>query len=159
MIIPDCRSDIHYNEDFLNKDDKQYIASFDQCTDTMDSAIEVIKTDGFITLEDEFEGISETLATVLGKELPADVKKKLSEVIKPSNYEEEFEKYADVLKYELLQYIELERNELIISMIDGMPEDEYEKNREEALKRNEESENPKEYYDTRKFYDTEKEEN
>ena len=150
MIIPDCRSDIHYNEDFLNKDDKQYIAGFDQCTDTMDSAIEVIKTDGFITLEDEFEGISETLATVLGKELPADVKKKLSE-----NYIEEFETYADVLKYELFQYIELERNEQITSMIDGMPEDEYEKNRKEALKRNEESENPKEYYDTRKLYNTE----
>lgn len=159
MIIPDCRSDIHYNEDFLNKDDKQYIASFDQCTDTMDSAIEIIKTDGFITLEDEFEGISETLATVLGKELPADVKKKLSDLLFPLNYEEKFETYADVLKYELLQYIELERNELIISMIDGMPEDEYEKNREEALKRNEKSENPKEYYDTRKLYDTEKEEN
>ena len=154
MIIPDCRSDIHYNEDFLNKDDKQYIAGFDQCTDTMDSAIEVIKTDGFITLEDEFEGISETLATVLGKELPADVKKKLSE-----NYIEEFETYADVLKYELFQYIELERNEQITSMIDGMPEDEYEKNRKEALKRNEESENPKEYYDTRKLYNTENEEN
>ena len=66
MIIPDCRSDIHYNEDFLNKDDKQYIAGFDQCTDTMDSAIEVIKTDSSCTLVDEFEDISGTLATVLG---------------------------------------------------------------------------------------------
>ena len=150
MIIPDCRNDIHYNEDFLSKDDKQYIAGFDWCTDIIGSAIADIKTGGFFTLEEEFEDDSETLASVLEKELPVDVKKKLSE-----NYEEEFETYADVLKYELFQYIELERDELIISMIDGMPEDEYEKNREEALIRNEESENPKEYYDTRKLYNTE----
>ena len=150
MIIPDCRNDIHYNEDFLSKDDKQYIAGFDWCTDTIGSAIADIKTGGFFTLEEEFEDDSETLASVLEKELPVDVKKKLSE-----NYEEEFETYADVLKYELLQYIELERDELITSMIDGMPEDEYEKNRKEALIRNEESENPKEYYDTRKLYNTE----
>lgn len=149
MLIPDCRNDIHYNEDFLNKDDKQYIAGFDSCTDAMEIAIAAIETANFY-LDELFEDDSETLASVLEKELPADVKKKLSE-----NYIEEFETYADVLKYELFQYIELERNEQITSMIDGMPEDEYEKNRKEALKRNEESENPKEYYDTRKLYNTE----
>ena len=47
MLIPDCRNDIHYNEDFLNKDDKQYIAGFDSCTDVMEIAIAAIETANF----------------------------------------------------------------------------------------------------------------
>ena len=149
MLIPDCRNDIHYNEDFLNKDDKQYIAGFDSCTDAMEIAIAAIETANFY-LDELFEDDSETLASVLEKELTVDVKKRISD-----EYGTECETYADVLLCELFQYIEMERDELITSMIDGMQEDEYEKNRKEALKRNEESENPKEYYDTRKLYNTE----
>ena len=149
MLIPDCRNDIHYNEDFLNKDDKEYVAGFDCCTDAIETSIAAIETATFI-FDEVFEDDSETLAAVLEKELPVEVKKRLSD-----EYATKCETYADMLLCELFQYIEMERDELITSMIDGMQEDEYEKNRKEALKRNEESENPKEYYDTRKLYNTE----
>ena len=78
MLIPDCRNDIHYNEDFLNKDDKQYIAGFDSCTDAMEIAIAAIETANFY-LDELFEDDSETLASVLEKELTVDVKKRISD--------------------------------------------------------------------------------
>ena len=55
-------------------------------------------------------------------------------------------------KQEESEWMEDARDLLITGMIDNMDDEEYRKIREDVLKRNEKSENPKEYCDTRTLY-------
>ena len=51
----------------------------------------------------------------------------------------------------MLEWLESERNELIVSMIDNMDDEIYSAVRNKILKDNISSDKPKEYYDTRKY--------
>ena len=48
------------------------------------------------------------------------------------NEDREVKTYADLIRMKLFEWIEMERNELITSMIDNMDDKEYEQNKKEA---------------------------
>jgi hypothetical protein len=98
---------------------------------------------------------------MLNKELPDYLKEKYEMEFTfgdRDNEEREIKTYADLLRMKLLEWIEMERNELITSMIDNMDEDIYNAIRNKVLKENQEKDNPKEYYDSRKYIVTGKKE-
>ncbi len=136
-MFADARTDDAYNEDFLNKLDKKYLAGFDYALECITCLFE-----GNIDVyEDE---LSET---------------------KPKDYEiEEGEAFAtrsdlyDIVKEngELLALVvsrwhESERNMLVASLIDNMDDKERHAIRNKVLTENAKKKEPKEYFDSRHF--------
>lgn len=151
MMFPDCRNDDFYNEDFLTEKDREFIYGHDWCTEeVVDHFFDNL--DIYIDEKDEEDPLK-----VLFKELPED-EKETEEVEWTFGDREpetrEIRTYGDLLRYYLLHYIEINRDELITSIIDGMDEEEFNKIRKKVLERNKTKENPKEYYDTRKYMTT-----
>ena len=111
--IPDCREDDFYNIERLSRDDRNFINGYDWSTE--------MEVDSFFdNLEDYFNADS-VLMQALNTELPESMK---------DEYEMEFsflrrtdtraiETFGDLLRFELLSHLECERNDLIVSMIDG----------------------------------------
>lgn len=118
MIIPNCREDEAYNYDFLDDVSKIEISGFDY-------AIEQI-VNLFENNLDVYEGRLEVDTEI-------DVDKFL-------------DKAKDELSKMIKDWAEMGRNELIVSMIESMNDDEYKANKEKALK-----ENPDKYTNTRLF--------
>lgn len=118
MLFPDCRNDNYYNERFLDKNDTEFV-------DGMDFMLEQICN--------LFENNLDVYAGRLEVETEIDV-----------------DKFLDKAKEELSEMIkdwaEMERNQMITSMIDGMNTEAYETNRKKVLK-----EHKNEFYNTRKF--------
>ena len=145
MILPDCRRDESYNQDFLNERDKEFLAGFDWATEmACDNFFDNRYDD---TNSDEN---SDYLDRTLTKEVPDYMQEEYIMEHSFENMQDEKRKvktYADYVRFEILKWIEEQRNELITSMIDGMNEDEYKTLREKALK-----EHPnKKYCDTRSY--------
>ncbi len=124
--IPDCRHDKYYNEDFLNADDKEFLAGFDYCLDQITNLFR----NNLEAYKDKIDEMTEDK----DKTGFADVFKLLTAS-------------ADVLAAIAEHWAEKERNELITSIIDGMDDKDYANIREAALKKNPK----KNYYDTRDF--------
>ena len=146
MMFPDCRNDDRYNEDFLSGQDKAELFGYDWCTE------EVV--DNFFDNLDVYFDDDDYLMHILNEELPEDMQKE--EVIEWTfgdrpDTTRQIKTYRDLLRSKLHDWIEMERDEIITSMIDAMDENLYQAIRNKVLKDNEKSENPKEYYDTRKF--------
>lgn len=143
-FIPDTRNDSNYNEDFLNADDNNFVQGYDCAVDTIVNLL---------------AGNLDTYQQELTELCPAD---------HIPEYDEAFATRTDL--YEIVtankeilcaiikDWMEMERDEIITSFIDNMDDKEYEMIKENVLKRNAVSENPKEYYDTRKYAVTGKKE-
>ena len=145
MLFPDCRNDNYYNEDFLNNTDREFVGGYDWAVDTIDNLFENL---GMLT------GESDTVERFLKKSLPASLTDSYTmDLTYPSKHQEEREvkTYGDYIRMKLLEWLEIQRNELITSMIDSMNDAVYNTSRDDALKKNEEAEDKKEYYDTRHF--------
>ena len=113
MYIPDCRTDEYYNVDKLNEHDKAEIAGYDWCAE------EVV--DNFFDNLDVYFDDDSVLAEALGKEVPASLQTEYE-------FEDSFDgqketrvvkTYADLLRMCLLDYMERNRDEVIVSMIDN----------------------------------------
>ena len=151
MMFPDCRNDENYNEDFLNSKDKEFVRGFDW-------AAEMAADNLFDNLDSVIE--DDYILRRLNEKLP-DVDQTEYEFTSTFNETDEtrtIKTVADYLRYKLLEYIEMERDELITSMIDNMDEEEYMNIRKSVLEKNRNLEKPKEYYNTRKFAITGKKE-
>ena len=147
MLIPDCRRDEIYNEDFLNKDDTGFVKGFDWCAEhAADAAFNNLSC-----IFDEDSGGK--LAEVLAAEAPEHLRTKYDwERLDGTAEAREVRTYGDYLRYVLADWIERQRDELITSMIDGMDEGEYAELKAAAIERNETLPDPKEYYNTRKVF-------
>lgn len=121
--IPDCRTDENYNEKYLNEDDKCEVRGFDWCAEmAADTFFDNLPFD-----DDSY------LMHVLNEELPEDMREEYdveSDFVDGAPEHRIVRTYADLLRKELLVYMECERNELITSMIDGMPDEDYTANKE-----------------------------
>ena len=150
MLFPNCRDDEYYNQDFLNGQDSEFVRGFDW-------AVEMAVDNFFDNDMYELADNDSYLGHILNKKLPEDLREEYDmEFSFPCDSPKEdehrvVETYADLIRYKLLEWIEMERDELITSMIDHMDEDVYKALRNKTLKDNEKQEKPKEYYDTRKF--------
>ncbi len=123
MMIPDCRSDETYNEKHLSHDDATYITGFDACVDAC--------VDNFFNNIDEFPEEMEA-AGIDPEDIDYDIIN--SDTLIANMTEEEISKLSPstrmikAVKDAMLQYAESERDETITVLIDGMDEEELEKN-------------------------------
>lgn len=142
MLMPDCRKDDTYNEDFLNEKDKEFLRGFDWA---VEMAVDMFFQEDMGGLKDK----NLYLGNILCEKLPDRNKEEYTMDFTFGNKESEdrtTENYGDMIQLELLSAIESERNELIVSMIDNMDERVYEAIRENALEKNKDK-----YHDTRRF--------
>ena len=113
--IPDCRTDEFYNDKNLNEKDKEFVRGYDWCTECA--------ADTFFDNLDVFFGDDSHLMHVLNEELPQGLKEKYeferTYGVDKKTETREVTTYGDLLRVRLLEYIESERDELIISMVDG----------------------------------------
>lgn len=108
MRVPDCRTDENYNERYLRGNDAEFVRGYDFLTDNVIESF-------FYNLD-----IYEDLDLIFDDNKAVMMKGKV-----------------DLVKNALLDYIENERDMLITSMIDEMPEEEYAKVREEEKAKDE----------------------
>lgn len=157
MIFPDCRNDNYYNEDFVGNADIDFLKGFDWVTE------EVV--DNFF--DNVFDGLpieegDGKLEDLLNSKVPVEMRTKyeMEFAFGRKNEVRKVETYADFLRMKLLEWIEMERNELITSMIDNMDEELYDAIRNKKLKDNSKKpkEEQKEYYNSRKYMITGKKE-
>ena len=152
MMMPNCRKDDYYNQDFLVKEDSDFIDGFDWC---VEMAVDNFFDNNMYGLLDE-----ETyLGKILSEELPENLQENyVMEYNLPKNApktpeERKCKTYADLIRLHLLAWIEMERNEIITSMIDNSDKEVYQAIRNKRLKDNEKlygTDKYKEYYNTRK---------
>lgn len=141
-LFPDCRNDDVYNENFLAEMDDQFVYGFDCALD----AIINLFANNLDTYEEELTELCPE-----GYEKEEDeafaTRKDLYEII-----ENDKEIICAIIK----DWLEMERNEVITSCIDGYDDDSYGALKVEALKRHPELKDK--LYDTRKFMVTGKKE-
>ena len=129
--IPDCRTDDTYNQKYLNKEDKREIFGFDWCAE--------MAADNFF---DNLETYANPeLLAFLNAEIPEDEHEEYEWIptINLGDQPPEPEKrtirtYGDLLRSQLADWIESERDEIITSMIDAMDDDEYQRIKAEVDK-------------------------
>lgn len=142
MLFPDCRNDEYYNQDFLDGMNEKIVRGYDFAVET---------ADGFFD-NPEFVNDDEIMR-FFDKELPEDMRDEYEiNCITPDEHSEARKvlTYGDYVRSRLIAWLEMQRNELITSMIDSMDDTLYEAIRNKIMK-----ENPdKEFYDTRKFMTT-----
>lgn len=118
--IPDCRKDEYYNENKVKGSDKEFLRGFDWCTQ--------MAVDNFF--DNEMFGLAEEgeyLGHILCEKVPEDMQEEYyMESTFPDAEDEKrkVETYADLVRMKILEWIELERNELIVSMIEENSEEE-----------------------------------
>lgn len=120
--IPDCRTDEYYNEKFLNKPDKDFIRGFDWCVEmAVDNFFDNEMFD--LTQSDSY------LGHILNDTVPDELQEEYTQdhvfLNDGENEQRKVETYADLIRYKLLYWIEMERKELITSIIDDMSDEEY----------------------------------
>ena len=121
--IPDCRRDETYNEKYLNKKDKEFLRGFDWCCEM---AVDNFFDNDMDELQDEFT----YLGHVLSEELPGIMQIEYEYETIDGVEKRKIKTYADLVRSKILDWIEMERDELITSMIDGMSDEEYQEIKE-----------------------------
>ena len=120
MIMPDCRNDEVYNAKNLTKTDKEFVDGYDWATEQV---VDNFFDNNMSELEDE-----ETyLGHILCEELPKNLQEEYEMEFAFGNRENEVRQtktYADLIRFKLLEWLEMGRNELITSMIDSYGDDE-----------------------------------
>lgn len=122
--IPNCREDEYYNQKYLTGEDKEFIRGYDWCTEmVVDNFF-----DNFFDVDNDF------IRHYLSQKVPDYLKKEYDMIFSFHPYAEngeehretrKIETYEDILRYEMLEWIERRRDEMITSMIDekyGDPE-------------------------------------
>lgn len=94
--IPDCREGEYYNQKYLNEKDKQFVAGFDWAVERISELFR-----GNINVFPELEELLDDNTAVIR------------------------ENKEETVKNAVEEWAEMERDELITSMIDGMSEEEY----------------------------------
>lgn len=122
--IPDCRNDENYNEKYLNNFDKEFVRGYDWCVE--------MSVDNFFDNLDIYFGDDSHIMHLLNEELPENMREEyeIERTFADENARVEkrdVKTYVDLLRSKILDYIEMERDELITSMIDNMDEQEYAK--------------------------------
>lgn len=115
--IPDCRTDECYNYENLTNDDKQFVNGFDYCTE--------VAADCFFDNLDAFFGSDSHIMHALNEELPREMKEAYEvefDYLGNGTVTRDVETYADLLRARMLEFIEAQRDELIVSMIDNASE-------------------------------------
>ena len=117
--IPDCRRDEFYNQRFLSGDNKAFIDGFDWCAENA--------VDNFFSNNYDYDDGTE-IAHFLNQKVPECLREKyVMEYTFGNRPDEErtVENYSDLIRAELLAWIESERNTMITGMIDDMSDEEY----------------------------------
>ena len=138
--FPDCRNDDVYNEDFLSHKDKEFIAGFDYCLEQIKNLIE----NNLDTYEDELTDTAEDLGEFVPEDEVFSTRDDLFEII---------EENRELLSTIISHWTEMDRDELIVSMLENMDEAEFNKNRNHILTLNDAKtgDDKKEYYNTLKY--------
>lgn len=129
--IPNCRTDENYNEKFLNEKDSEFVKGYDWC---VEMAVDNFFANNMFDLQNE----DSYLGHLLNEKLPESMQEEYEVEFRfagCSDRETEtrkIETYADLIRSKILDWIEMERDELITSMIDNMSEEEYERNKRKA---------------------------
>lgn len=127
-FIADGRTDETYNQKYLNREDKEFLRGFDWCVE--------MAADNFFGNE-MFGLVDEDghLGHVLCEEVPESMQEEYEvETLEGETIKIRVRTYADLIRSKLRDWMEMERDELITSMIDDMDDDEYEANREKYEK-------------------------
>ena len=126
--IPNCRTDENYNQKYLNEKDKEFLAGFDWCTE---SAV-----DNFFDNNYDSDDGSHICHELLQELSEGEKESYLMEFTfgDRKNEDRKVETIIDKIRYEILAWIESERDMLITSMIDAMGEEEYHKIKSEVDK-------------------------
>ena len=119
--IPDCRTDECYNYEKLTNDDKQFVNGFDYCTEAA--------ADCFFDNLDAFFGSDSHIMHALNEELPREMKEtyevEFEYLGEQKSVSRDVETYADLLRVRMLDFIEAQRDDLIVSMIDSASDGAY----------------------------------
>lgn len=117
--FPDARTDEFYNQKYLNKVDKEFIAGYDWNTENV--------VDNFFNNLEDLD--SDYLTNLLSEKVPDHLKEQYEMIFtnggEPTTEERHVVTYADYLRVRLLDSIESERDQMITSMIDNMDDEEY----------------------------------
>lgn len=118
--IPDCRTDENYNIKYLADIDKAEVSGYDYCAEMV--------VDNFFNNLDVYYGGDNYFMHIMNEEIPESMREEY--VMEYSDGSREDEKrtvktYGDLLRSNLLDWIESERDQLITSIIDGYTEEEY----------------------------------
>ena len=124
--IPDCRNpkeinfkgevigENAYYEGNLSDRDKEFVRGFDYCVDyAADNFF-----DNLITYYDR----DSYLIHILNEELPRELKDSYEVEIDGQTFTRDVETYKDLFRKQMLDWIEMQRDELITSMIDNAAE-------------------------------------
>jgi hypothetical protein len=152
MMLPDCRNDDYYNKDFLDGSNEEFVRGYDWATEAVDNLF-----NNMDSLTDGSDHIEKFLDEPLPECMQTDYEMDFAFQDQATEHRD-VKTYGDFLRMRILEWLEMERNELITSMIDDMNEELYKAIRNRVLKDNAESDSPKEYYDTRKYVFTGKKE-
>ena len=110
--IPNCREDENYNVDKLREQDRDFIRGYDYCTDYAADSF-------FDKLEMDF-GEDSYFGHFLNERLPESMQSSYEyEYLDGSVEERAVETYGDYFRSKMLDFIESQRDELIVSIIDG----------------------------------------
>lgn len=127
--IPDCRTDDNYNQKYLNDQDREFLHGFDWA---VEMAVDNFFDNNMFELQDAESYLGHILCEKLPNEMQKEYEMEFTFPIEESRKTEnrKIETYADLIRMKLLEWIEMERDELITSMIDGYGEEEYKKIKE-----------------------------
>jgi hypothetical protein len=122
---PDEKEPNAYYEGYLDRRDREVLGGYDWCMEM--AADNFFDNDmGGLLSDDSY------LGHLLNQELPESMKEEyimdFSSISDRKSETRRTETYADLIRMQLLEYMELERNELVVSMIESMDEEKYQKN-------------------------------
>lgn len=120
--IPDCRTDENYNQKYLNEKDTHFLHGFDWA---VEQAVDNFFDNDMFELQDP----GSHLGHIINETLPEEMQDEYEMEFAFNDRNTEKRKvltYADLIRMKLLEWIEMERDELITSMIEGMDDTEYE---------------------------------
>ena len=126
MRIPNARTDKYYNQKYLRKEDERFLRGYDFATE--------------VVLESLFHNLdfieSDYIEKFFNEPLPESMQGERYLCIdsfqeEPTMEERPIRTYGEYIYAKVLEWIELDRDELVTSMIDGYDEEEYERLRKE----------------------------
>lgn len=120
--IPNCREDNSYNEKYLNDKDKEFLGGYDWATEM---AVDNFFDNNYLKYFSDDSYLSHILTQPVPKYLREQYLMEFAFGDKKPEHRT-VETYADLLRMQILECLEVTRNELITSMLDAMGLDEYE---------------------------------
>ena len=117
MQMRDCRTDEIYNQKNLNKKNKEFLAGFDWCTE---QAVDNFFDNEMYGLADEDLYLGHVLCEKTS--IKEDYEMEFTFGDRPAETRT-VKTFADLVRMKILEWIEMSRNELIMSMIEGQDDD------------------------------------